>query len=52
MSSSDVTWISLGRAGCKGNTITLPEANGTVLRTTCDSCSLEWTTPAEKAVSS
>lgn len=35
-------WISKGRAGCKGNTWT--ELRGGLLVTTCDSCSLKWTT--------
>jgi len=40
-----VHWINKGRPGCAGNAITTVIAGGQLLRTSCDRCPLEWTTP-------
>lgn len=47
MKTSAITWINRGRQNCKGNTMTLRDPDGTTLRTTCESCKLEYTTPVQ-----
>lgn len=43
-----VTWVSRGDRRCTGQTMTLKEQGGTVERTTCGKCTLDWSQPVKR----